>query len=379
MRVAIDIRRAGDYGLGTYIRNIVNQLARIDDDSRYLLIGERRHLAEFDSLPDNFELLEYAHQPGTLSTHLHLPWLLRKRRVDILHMPWFYAPAIVPSRLLITVHDLSDVLAPPVGASPPVQTGRLFFARRALNRADHIFAVSHASKRDLARFFHIPESKISVVYDAVDERFLTEPLPADADRILERHAVNSPYVLYAGNIRPQKNLPRLIEAFAVAKAELRGNPEFDQLKLLVIGESLNRHADLRRAVVRARVREDVRFLGFVPGPVLRVFYSRALAFLFPSLYEGFGLPPLEAMAHGTPVLTSNVSSLPEVFQEAALLVNPENVFDIARGIRQILTENALRQTLRRRGYERARMYSWENAARLVHAAYHSVLVRGAAA
>jgi len=379
MRVAIDIRRAGDYGLGTYIRNIVNQLARIDDNSRYLLIGERRHVAEFDSLPNNFELLEYAHQPGTFSTHLHLPWLLRQRRVDILHMPWFYAPAIVPCRLLITVHDLSDVLAPPVGASPPVQTGRLFFARRALNRADHIFAVSHASKRDLARFFHIPESKISVVYDAVDERFLTEPLPADADRILERHAVNSPYVLYAGNIRPQKNLPRLIEAFAVAKAELRGNPEFDQLKLLVIGEALNRHADLRRAVVRARVREDVRFLGFVPRPVLRVFYSRALAFLFPSLYEGFGLPPLEAMAHGTPVLTSNVSSLPEVFQEAALLVNPENVFDIARGIRQILTENALRQTLRRRGYERARMYSWENAARLVHAAYHSVLVRTDAA
>lgn len=379
MRVAIDIRRAGDYGLGTYIRNIVNQLARIDDKSRFLLIGERRHIAEFDSLPDNFELLEYPHQPGTFSTHLHLPWLLRKRRVDILHMPWFYAPAIVPCRLLITVHDLSDVLAPPVGASPPVQTGRLFFARRALNRADHIFAVSHASKRDLARFFHIPESKISVVYDAVDERFLTEPLPADAERILERHAVNSPYVLYAGNIRPQKNLPRLIEAFAVAKAELRGNPEFDQLKLLVIGEALNRHADLRRAVVRARVREDVRFLGFVPRPVLRVFYSRALAFLFPSLYEGFGLPPLEAMAHGTPVLTSNVSSLPEVFQEAALLVNPENVFDIARGIRQILTENALRQTLRRRGYERARMYSWENAARLVNAAYHSVLVRTAAA
>jgi glycosyltransferase involved in cell wall biosynthesis len=379
MRVAIDIRRAGDYGLGTYIRNIVNQLARIDDDSHYLLIGERKHVAEFDELPGNFELLEYAHQPGTFRTHLHLPWLLRQRRVEILHMPWFYAPAIVPSRLLITVHDLSDVLAPPVGASPPVQTGRLFFARRALNRADHIFAVSHASKRDLARFFHIRESKISVVYDAVDERFLTEPLPADADRILERHAVNSPYVLYAGNIRPQKNLPRLIEAFAVAKAELRGNPEFDQLKLLVIGEALNRHADLRRAVVRARVREDVRFLGFVPRPVLRVFYSRASAFLFPSLYEGFGLPPLEAMAHGTPVLTSNVSSLPEVFQEAALLVNPENVFDIARGIRQILTENALRQTLRRRGYERARMYSWEHAARLVHTAYHSVLNKRAAA
>jgi glycosyltransferase involved in cell wall biosynthesis len=379
VRVAIDIRRAGDYGFGTYIRNIVNQLARMDDDSQYLLIGQRHHLAEFDPLPENFELLDYPHEPGTFHTHLHLPWVLRQRKIDILHMPWFYAPAIVPARLLLTVHDLSDVLAPPVGTSPPVQTGRLYFAKRALTRADHIFAVSQSSKRDLARSFRIPESKISVVYNAVDERFLSEPLSPDPDRILERHAVTSPYVLYAGNIRPQKNLPRLIEAFAVAKAELAGHPEFAQLKLLVIGEALNRHSDLRRAVVRARVREDVRFLGFVPRPVLRVFYSRALAFLFPSLYEGFGLPPLEAMAHGTPVLTSNVSSLPEVFSEAALLVNPENVFDIARGIRQILTEHALRETLRRRGYERVRMYSWERAAQLVQGAYRSLLEPRAAA
>ncbi len=165
----------------------------------------------------------------------------------------------------------------------------------------------------------------------------------------------------------------------MAKAELRGNPEFDQLKLLVIGEALNRHADLRRAVVRARVREDVRFLGFVPGPVLRVFYSRALAFLFPSLYEGFGLPPLEAMAHGTPVLTSNVSSLPEVFQEAALLVNPENVFDIARGIRQILTENACARRCGGGAMNARGCIPGKHAARLVHAAYHSVLVRTDAA
>jgi glycosyltransferase involved in cell wall biosynthesis len=379
MRIAIDIRRAGDYGLGTYIRNIVNQLARLDDGARYLLIGQRRHLAEFDALPGNFELLEYPYAPGTFRTHLHLPWLLRQHRVDILHMPWFYAPAIVPARLMITVHDLSDVLAPSTAASLPVQAGRLFFARRALVRADHIFAVSRSSKRELARSFGIPEAKISVVYNAVDERFLIEPPPADADRILERHAVNSPFVLYAGNIKPQKNLPRLIEAFAVAKAELGEHPEFAQLKLLVIGEALERHADLRRAVLRARVREDVRFLGFVPRSVLRAFYARARAFLFPSLYEGFGLPPLEAMAHGTPVLTSNVSSMPEVFDEAALLVNPENVFEIARGIRQILTDVPLRETLIRRGHERVRSYSWETAAALVREAYGGVLDRRVAA
>jgi glycosyltransferase involved in cell wall biosynthesis len=184
-------------------------------------------------------------------------------------------------------------------------------------------------------------------------------------------------VLYAGNIKPHKNLVRLIEAFAVAKAELGDFAGLDKLRLLVIGDELTAHPDLRRAVVRTRVREDVRFLGFVPHPVLRVFYARARAFLFPSLYEGFGLPPLEAMAHGTPVLTSNVSSLPEVFGEAALLVNPENVFDIARGIRQILTEQVLRETLIKRGYDLVKKYSWARSGEKVREAYAAVAAQGA--
>ena len=187
-----------------------------------------------------------------------------------------------------------------------------------------------------------------------------------------RHAVNYPYVLYAGNIKPQKNLPRLIEAFAVAKAELRDHPAWASLKLLLIGDELTKHPDLRRTVVRTRVREDVRFLGFVPYTTLRVFYARARAFLFPSLYEGFGLPPLEAMAHGTPVVTSNVSSLPEVFGRAALLVNPENVFDIARGMRQVLTDDVLRQELIRRGNELVRRYSWERSAQQLLRVYEEI-------
>src|SRR6202158_279208 len=349
MRVAIDIRRAGDFGIGTYIRNIVNQFPRTDGETEYLLIGQQRHLQQFDPLPENFMLLEYASMPGSFHTHLHLPFLLRKHDVDILHMPWFYAPAVVPARLVLTVHDLTDVLAPPVGATAPVQAGRLYFARRALARADRIMAVSHSSKRDLSRVFGVPEGKIEVVYNALDERFLREPMPSDADRVLERHAVTDPFVLYAGNIKPQKNLPRLIEAFAIAKADLRDHPEYSNLKLLLIGDSAEEHSDLRRAVLRSRLQNEVRFLGFVAHSVLRVFYSRAAAFLFPSLYEGFGLPPLEAMAHGTPVLTSSASSLPEVFSQAALLVNPENIFEIARGIRQILTADEVRGQLVRGG------------------------------
>src|SRR5690348_12738586 len=374
MRVAIDIRRAGDFGIGTYIRNIVNQFARTDEETEYLLIGQQhRHLLQLDSLPGNFKLLEYASTPGSLRTHVHLPFLLRKHGVDILHMPWFYAPAVVPTRLVMTIHDLTDVLAPPVGATPLVQAGRLYFARRALARANRIMAVSHSSKRELSRVFGVPEGKIEVVYNALDERFLREPMPDDGDRVLERHAVSDPFVLYAGNIKPQKNLPRLIEAFAVAKADLRNHPQYAGLKLLLIGDSGEEHSDLRRAVLRSRVQGEVRFLGFVPHPVLRVFYSRASAFLFPSLYEGFGLPPLEAMAHGTPVLTSSASSLPEVFADAAMLVNPENVFEIARGIRQILTEDVTREALIRRGHELVRKYSWERSANQVREVYHSVM------
>jgi glycosyltransferase involved in cell wall biosynthesis len=373
MRIAIDIRRAGDFGIGTYIRNIVNQFARTDDETEYLLIGQHRHLLQLDSLPENFKLLEYAPTPGSFHTHMHLPFLLRKHGVDILHMPWFYAPAVVPMRLVMTVHDLTDVLAPPVGGAPLVQAGRMYFARRALARANRIMAVSHSTKREVSRVFGVPEEKIEVVYNALDERFLREPMPTDGDRVLERHAVTDPFVLYAGNIKPQKNLPRLIEAFAVAKAGLRDHPQYAGLKLLLIGDSAEEHSDLRRAVLRSRVQGEVRFLGFVPHSVLRVFYSRASAFLFPSLYEGFGLPPLEAMAHGTPVLTSSASSLPEVLEDAALLVNPENVFEIARGIRQILTEDATREALIRRGHELVRKYSWERSAGQVRDVYRSVM------
>jgi glycosyltransferase involved in cell wall biosynthesis len=371
MRIAIDVRRAGDYGVGTYIRNIVSQLARLDRDNQYLLIGSQRHWAEFNSLPGNFSRLEYERDPASMRIGLRLPLLLRNHGVDLLHVPCFQPVALFPCPLVLTVHDLTSLLYSTTRA-PALRATQLFLARRALERSSRILAVSHSTKRELVRAFHLPESKIRVIYNALDERFIREPLPADADRILERHAVNYPYVLYAGNIKPQKNLVRLIEAFAVAKAELGSYAGLDKLKLLVIGDELAQHPDLRRAVIRTRLREDVRFLGFVPHPVLRVFYSRAQAFLFPSLYEGFGLPPLEAMAHGTPVLTSNVSSLPEVFGEAALLVNPENVFDIARGIRQILTEKVLRETLIERGYRLVRQYSWERAAQEVLEVYRSV-------
>jgi len=368
MQVALDIRRISDFGVGTYVRNLVNQLARLDRENRYLLIGREAHLAELETLPSNFKLLPYPYKVDSPATHFHLPFVLRRRRVDILHMPYFYAPAFIPCPLIITVHDLTSIL----GRTVSLQRGKsieYWFARRALNRASRVIAVSQATRRELCRLFNLPESKIKVVYNALDERLTHDHEPPDQDRVLERYQVSYPYLLYAGNIRPQKNLPRLIEAFAVLKAELANHPRFAHLKLIVIGDELTKHPELRRTVTQTRLRQDVRFLGFVPHQILRVFYRRAEAFVFPSLQEGFGLPPLEAMAHGTPVVTSNVSSLPEVVGQAAVQVNPENVFEIARGIRQVLLDEGTRRQVISQGFEQIKRFSWERAAMLVRDLY----------
>ncbi len=171
--------------------------------------------------------------------------------------------------------------------------------------------------------------------------------------------------MYAGNIRRHKNVPRLVEAFAVVREQLASNPVYKDLRLVIIGDTISEHPAVRQTVIKSRVENVVRFLGFVPFDTLRCFYESAAAFVFPSRYEGFGLPPLEAMACGTPVVTSNVSSLPEVVGDAAVLVNPENVFDIARGIRDVLLNEELRARLIRRGREQAARFSWSRTARQV--------------
>jgi glycosyltransferase involved in cell wall biosynthesis len=205
------------------------------------------------------------------------------------------------------------------------------------------------------------------VYNAPDPGFLnrvTNP-GGEQERILERYQINYPYLLYAGNIRRHKNIPRLVEAFAVVRDQLADHPTYKDLRLVIIGDTISQYPGVRQAVIKSRVESVVRFLGFVPFDTLRCFYQSAAAFVFPSRYEGFGLPPLEAMACGTPVVTSNVSSLPEVVGDAAIQVNPENVFDIARGIKEILLDEELRASLIHRGREQAARFSWNSTARQV--------------
>ena len=365
MRIAIDIRKINEFGVGTYIWNLVRNLAAIDLRNEYLLIGSHRNFHELGPLPANFKQLYQPEEETLWRHHITIPFALRRQNVDIVHVPHHEAPFFNPSKLVVTMHDCVHLLFPHEDSSKFQNYRSYLQTKRVVESAKHVLAVSKSTKEDLIHIFELPESKISVVHNALDERFAFAYNPEERKHVLERYQLKDPFVLYSGKIRPHKNLHRLIEAFAVLKSELIDDDKYKNLKLIIIGDELSKHQYLRLTVIRSGAQQDVRFFGFVPYPILRVFYQSAALFAFPSLYEGFGLPPLEAMANRTPVIASNTSSLPEVLDDAAVLVNPENVFDIARGMKLILYDEVLRQRLIQKGIEQVSKFSWKLAAQKV--------------
>jgi glycosyltransferase involved in cell wall biosynthesis len=376
MRIAIDIRKINEFGVGTYIWNLVRNLAVIDSRNEYLLIGSTRNFHELGPLPANFKQMYQPEEVTLWRLHITIPFALRRLNVDVVHIPHHEAPLFNPSKLVVTIHDCVHLLFPQEDSSKFRNYRSYLQTKRVVESAKHVLAVSKSTKEDLTNIFQVPESKISVVHNALDERFAFSHTPEERKHVLERYQLKDPFVLYAGKIRPHKNLHRLIEAFAVLKSELIDDEKYRNLKLIIIGDELSKHQYLRLTVIRSGAQQDVRFFGFVPYPILRVFYQSATLFAFPSLYEGFGLPPLEAMANRTPVIASNTSSLPEVLDDAAVLVNPENVFDIARGMKLILSDDVLRQKLIQKGTEQVSKFSWKVAAQKVLEKYERVAAGG---
>lgn len=374
MRIALDIRRMSDFGISTYIRNVVRTLGRLDHENEYFLIGMVERLREIGELPGNFHSVPFLEQDPNFRTYMEFRRLVKRFECNVVHIPHtFWRPRPVDCPYIMTVHDVLDYLYRVKGRSHLSQFMHYQLTRYALNHASRILAVSKFSKRDVAHLFHVPEKKIEVVYNAIDDRFRMGPTTAaDREIIAERYQVHYPFILYAGRISPHKNVARIIEAFSALKTDLAKECKFDDLKLIIIGDEVSKHPDLRRAVIKSGVHYDVRFLGFVPIDVLRIFYDTAKVFIFPSLYEGFGLPPLEAMAHGTPVVASNTSSLPEVVGKAAVLVNPENVFEISRAIHRVLTDQPLREKMKIAGREQAQKFSWESSVRRMIEVYQEV-------
>jgi glycosyltransferase involved in cell wall biosynthesis len=366
-----------EFGVGTYTRNVVRALGRLDRENKYFLIGSPDKVAEIEPLPPNFHAVPLLDRDTSFKGYVECRTILRRLRCDLVHIPHlFWLPRTLPCPYVMTVHDVLEHMYRAHDRSQSRRFLHFFLTRQVLRGAARIFAVSKFTKSEIEKLFGIGGSRIEVVYNAIDERFLRgHASESDRQFLAERYLVNYPFLLYAGRISPHKNLVRIIEAFSALRAELEKEGKFPDLKLIIIGDELSKHPDLRRTVIRSGVQNDVRFMGFVPIEVLRIFYDVAKIFVFPSLYEGFGLPPLEAMAHGTPVVTSNTSSLPEVVDKAAVLVNPENVFEIMRALHRVLVDQALRDKLKQRGYEQAKKFSWDASARQILEVYQQVAGR----
>lgn len=374
MQVAIDIRRISDFGVGTYIRNIVRALSRLDRANKYYLIGSPEKVQEIGLLPSNFHNIAFVESDTSARGYFGFRSILGRLNCDLVHIPHlFWLPRALPCPYVVTVHDVLEHMSRTRDHSGVRRLLHFQLTRRVLLGATRVFAVSKFTKSELEKLFSIPARKTEVVYNAIDERFMHgHASEADRELIAQRYQVTYPFVLYAGRISPHKNLVRIIEAFSALRTELEKDDKYPDLKLIIIGDELSKNPDLRRTVIKSGVQNDVRFLGFVPIEVLRILYDLAKVFVFPSLYEGFGLPPLEAMVHGTPVVTSNTSSLPEVVGNAAVLVNPENVFEIMRALHRVLVDQPLREKMKRRSLEQSKRFSWESSAKRVLQVYQEV-------
>jgi glycosyltransferase involved in cell wall biosynthesis len=385
LRIVIDARRLRDFGIGTYIRSLVHALGKIDSGNHYVLICLPEDERTLTGLARNFQTVVYGRPDSGYAQHVLFPMFLRSLHPNLVHIPLNRVPLCMIKPYVVTIHDMASLLFE--HRSGLRMNTRRYLFRRGLTGADRVIAVSEATRRDVQQVLGVPGDRVRRVYNAPNPEFFTHGRGAAARvagpdaaalerrRILERYSIHFPFLLYAGNIRRQKNVPRLVEAFAVVRAGLAEHPVYKDLRLIIIGDEIHRYPAVRHAIIKSRVEDAVRFMGFVPFDTLRCFYEAAAAFVFPSLYEGFGLPPLEAMASGTAVVASNVSSLPEVVGDAAMLVNPENVFDIARGIREVLLDDGLRQCLIHKGRDQAARFSWERTAREVLEIYREVAGR----
>ncbi len=367
MRIGIDARLVHytKAGIAQYILHLVSHLANLDSNNEYVILQDRRDKVPFVQRP-NFR----RHPTWTPSHHrleqLTLPLEIRGLRLDLLHSPDFIPPFRRNCLSVITVHDLAFLLFPQFMTRESANYyGQIDVAVR---NTDRIIAVSQSTSEDLQRLLGVSESKISVIYEAANPLFRPIDDHQAMEAVRQRYGISDEFLLFVSTIEPRKNLPTLFEAFRLLLDRYSSTA-----KLVVVGKLGWLVDDSLVAVERLRLQKDVVFLQQVPPEDLLHLYNASCALVMPSFYEGFGLPALEAMACGTPVIVSNVSSLPEVVGDAGILVPPRDAEAIAVAMWRVLSDPRLREEMRAKGLARAACFSWEKAARQTLEVYHEVM------
>jgi glycosyltransferase involved in cell wall biosynthesis len=373
MQIGLDARLLhNETGIGRYTRSLFFEYLRRKQphDTFYFLYDQPYQQSPLlSSLPPNFQVLTAHCQTRILWTNWYVPPLLRKHHIDVYHgVCNFELPVRKICRYVVTIHDLVPLFFPELVP----KKHRLFFKifmKRAAKTADLIITDSEYSKQDIVQYLAVPEEKIRVIYLGYEPPRTNVADPQKCQEILARYGITQPYLLFVGVIEPKKNLERLVEAFALLRQDSSFGKTF---QLVIAGGKGWFYETLYQKVHDLHLDDHVIFTGFVPDQDLPALYTSAEVFVFPSIYEGFGLPVVEAMAYGVPVVTSNVSSLPELVGNAGMLVDPNHPEAICEGLTEVLANPQKQAQMKQAGLLQAQRFSWRRTAEETYQVYQEV-------
>jgi len=347
-KIAIDIRKINDYGIGTYLVELISNLPVDEREFHYFLFGEKREgNAELFERPD-FTFLPDTTPKYSMREIWAIPKLLKHIGADLYHSPHYVIPFKTPCPVVVTIHDIIHLLFPEFLSSKKALLYAKLMMKNAVFKSDAVIAISQNTRSDLInRYPSVSPGKIHVVYNGVCDYFS----PAKGT------CTDGGYILYVGSLRPHKNVITLINAFATLRNSLKRTE-----KLFMVGEPPDKYPELLEAVQKKGIADSVVWHGYKSDEEVLSFYRNAAVFAFPSLYEGFGLPPLEAMACGTPVIASSSSSLKEVVGNAGILAEPTSTKEWVEGLLKIMDDRDVRGSLSIRGVKRAKGFSCQRMA-----------------
>ena len=372
MKIGIDARlyRGSAAGIGRYSQNLIKNLAEIDSANQYILLMTHEDAVEYESSgakSSNFEVLETDIVHYSLSEQLNLSKILEAQKCDLWHFLNFNVPVNFKGKYVVTIHDLTLFFYEGRNKKSFIhKLGYKYIFRKACQRANEIIAVSESTKNDVVSEFKIDSNKIKVIYEAADDKMFEAVANEALEQLKTEYQIMSqPIILYVGQWRPHKNLIGLIEAYNNLRQQI-------EAKLVIVGKIDSAYPEVSETIDKSPNMRDIIKTGFVTEKELAAWYRLATVFVFPSFYEGFGLPGLEAMAAGVPVIASDRTSLPEIYQEGAIYFNPSDSQEIAEKIKQVITDSKLRNELIDKGKTVIKKFSWAKAAQETLEVYQQI-------
>ncbi len=373
MRIGIDAR--GIYkeldGIGRFGMNLLKELARIDDFNEYIIYKN----SSINSIVNKSNFTEkIINIPRfTIREQIIMPAILKRDNLDIFHCLHNVLSIFYPKKSIVTIQDIMVTrFLWFYEALPRIKkyTGLFYFklfVKLSVEKADKVIVTSKFTKKEVMRHLNVKDEKLKICGAAVDSAFKPFNDEALLNAVLEKYGICNPFILHVSNLKPYKNLRNLIYAYKLLSQKKSRYP-----KLVIAGHHKKYGTQIKEFTEKVGLKEKINFVGYVDKNDLPILMSKSLCFIFPSIYEGFGLPVLEAMACGTPVITSNTSSLPEIAGEAAILVNPYDTKEIADAIENLLSNEKLRKELISKGLEQVKLFSWEKCAKETLKVYQEV-------